>query len=1132
MTLPARLDRVRRVPRAWAVAARCMWAIVAAMAVGEARGNDGPAADGPDAVAVRHFETHVRPVLVERCGRCHGDREQKGGLRVDGLVALLRGGDSGPAIVPGDPAASLLVAAIRHDGVAMPPDGKLADGPIAAIEVWIASGAPWPGMKPAADLIAAGLPPDDTPVATGPRPRSWHDGITAADRGHWAYRLLERPALPADFDGAGAHPIDRFINARLTAAGLEPVEPAEPQVLVRRLYLDLLGVPPSPAETEAFVADPSPDAYDRLVERLLTDRRHGERQARHWLDLARYAESDGYRQDAFRPTAWRYRDFVVDAFNANMPFDRFLQWQLAGDEVAPGDPAALVATGFLRQTPYEYNQVDAVGQWTTILTEVTDVAGDVFLAMGMGCARCHDHKFDPIRQADYYRLQAFFAALDWRDGVVVDPPGTPPPTAAQAAYAARVAEFRGQMAAIEDAARFPAAWAGQLPLSRFPESTQEMIVREPHLRSPWEEQIVRLASRQLKFTPGGLGAEDQRWYQWLSDELAAFEKRQAADKPPEPAVAAVAGDVGCRAPPIRIPGHDDPLEPGFPAVISGAEPVIEPVAGAAGGAGSTGRRRALAAWLTDRANPLTPRVVANRLWQWHFGRGLAANASDFGRLGGEPSHPELLDWLAVELVESGWDLARLDRLIVTSAVYRRAARAAAGDPVAVRGRAVDPDNHLWWRQDCRRLDADQVRDAALAISGELDATLGGPSVPPTAPRRSLYTTAFRNTRDALAEAFDAPDGYASCARRDATTTPTQALFLINGEWMLARARALALAIERDLAAAEQADDGARAAAALRRVTGREPSAETIAEAAAFLTGQRRLLDADASTQLAGFTRRMPQRDGVAAVFDPGGTAPVLALPTTLPTAPGDGTLGDGTLGDGALGGDFTVEAAVLLESLFADATPRTIAARWSGNAKQPGWALGVTGKASRFTPQSLVLQLAGGSGEVETLVPDIRLELQRPYAVAASVRLATDAPGEVLFVVHDLSDNDAAPIERRMPIASRGPLTGKSAFTIGGRDVGGEGGVKGAVWAGLIDDVRLSDGALGRSHLLPEPSDTVIGLWTFEERPGFLADASGRGRPLVRPGAPAPPVADMPRYEALVDLCHVLLNSSDFLYVE
>jgi len=1096
--------RAGHVP-SWTLVAACWAGLVVAVSGAAAE----PPPGGTSAAALSHFEAHVRPLLVARCQRCHGEREQKGGLRVDGLVGLLRGGDSGPAIVAGEPAASLLVAAVRHDGLAMPPDGRLADGEIAALESWIAAGAPWTGTAPAAELIAAGLPADD--VAAGPRPRSWRDGITAADRAHWAYRPLVRPPLPPPTTAATTdHPVDRFIDAALAGAGLVPVGPAAPDVLVRRLSFDLLGVPPTPVETAAFAADPAPDASERLVDRLLADPRRGERMARHWLDLARYAESDGYRQDAFRPTVWRYRDFVVGAFAANMPFDRFLQWQIAGDEIAPQDPAALVATGFLRQTPYEYNQVDAVGQWTAILTEVTDVAGDVFLATGMGCARCHDHKFDPVPQADYYRLQAFFAALDWRDDAVVDPPGTPALTAAQQAYAARVAEYRARLATIEEGARFPAAWAGQLPLSRFPESTQEMILREPQRRAPWEEQIVRLASRQLKFTPPGLGGEDQRWHQWLTEELAAFEKEHAADKPPAPALAAVAGDVGPRAPPTRIPGGG-PVEPGVPAVLGGTGATIEPITAAPGRRGSTGRRRALAEWLTSAANPLTPRVVANRVWQWHFGRGLAANASDFGRLGGAPDHPELLDWLAVELVESGWDVARLERLILTSAAYRRTSRLAADDPAVARGRAVDPDNRLWWRQGGRRLDADQVRDAALAVSGELEPTVGGPSVPPTAPRRSLYVTAFRNTRDALGEAFDAPDGYASCARREATTTATQALFLVNGEWLLARARALALAIERDSAAGPGADAD-RAAAALRRATGREPPAAAVAEAAAFLAAQQRLLDADASTQLAGFTRRMPQRDGLAAVFDPAGEAPVLALPGAAPATSPDG---------------FTLEAAVLLESVAGDATPRTIAAAWNGNAKERGWALGVSGSTGRLAPQSLVLHLAGGTGAVETVAPEIRLEVQRPYAIAVSVRPAVGGPGEALFFVLDLSDNDAAPVERRMPLAAPGPFTGTAPFTIGGRD-----GTAGAPWAGLIDDVRLTAAALGREQFLPEPVPGVVGHWTFEERPGFFADASGQERALERPGVRRPPVADVPRYEALVDLCHVLLSSSDFLYVE
>jgi cytochrome c553 len=450
----------------------------------------GAAAAAPpaaDAEMARFFETSVRPVLVERCGSCHGAEKQKAGLRLDSLVGMLRGGESGPAIEPGDPTASNLVAAVRHESWEMPPDGKLPDDQIAAIERWIAAGAPWPGTRPAAELIAAGLPAAEQDVATdsGPRQRKQKGTITDADRSYWAYQPVQRPDLPPLPSGEGVpdsllrsavhNPIDRFILAQLERAGIEPVAEADRATLIRRLSYDLLGVPPEPADVASFIADPAADAYEQLVDRLLADPRHGGRWARHWLDLARYAESDGFRQDAFRPTAWRYRDYVVDSFNADKPFDRFILEQLAGDELFPHDVAAITATGFLRQTPYEYNQVDVERQRSEILNEVTDVTADVFLAMGMGCARCHDHKFDPLLQRDYFSMQSFFAPLVWRDNGDSSSAGRSAAyTEAQRAFIERTAELRSQLAAIEQDTTDEAAWKG---LERFPPEIKALFFK-------------------------------------------------------------------------------------------------------------------------------------------------------------------------------------------------------------------------------------------------------------------------------------------------------------------------------------------------------------------------------------------------------------------------------------------------------------------------------------------------------------------------------------------------------------------------------------------------------------------------------------------------------------------------------
>ena len=1070
------------------------------------------------------FEEKVRPVLATRCLSCHSDTKQKAGLRLDSLVGMLRGGESGAAIVPGEPDESSLVMAIRHDGWEMPPDGKLADAEIEAIAEWVRRGAPWPGTKPAAELLAEGLPEADAEPEPlfGPPQRKQKSVITDADRSYWAYQPVRRPDVPPHPAGEGLRdgllraeiksPVDAFVLAKLAEQGVEPVAEADRETLVRRLFFDLLGLPPEPADVASFVADPSGDAYERLVDRLLADPRYGERQARHWLDLARYAESDGFRQDAFRPTAWRYRDWCIQAFNADMPFDRFVKAQLAADELFPAEPALAAATGFLRQTPYEYNQVDVETQRQEILNEVTDVTADVFLAMGMGCARCHDHKYDPILQRDYFALQAFFTPLVWQDDRAIAATAAAQ-TGSLNDAANRAAALRRELAAIREACRDPGAWGG---FERFPPTVQELIFKPQGDRTPREEQIVRLASRQLVFNAKKLPEAERLRYEAIEAELTNL--KASGPLPPPPSTTLAIADVGPTPPPTTIPGKPSvgEIEPRVPTVLGGQALESAPLRDDAGAPLSTGRRATLAAWLASPDNPLTPRVFVNRLWQWHFGKGLVGTASDFGVLGEQATHPELLDWLAAEFVASGWSVKHLHRLVVTSAAYRRSSRAADAGESA--GPAIDPENRLLWRQNPRRLDAEQVRDAALAIAGDLDPRAAGPSTPPSKPRRAVYTTVIRNTRDDLCDVFDGADAYASCAKRNATTTALQALYLVNGEWMLARARALALLIDR----AGLADDRAAAAEVIRRVTGREPAADRLAAAAAFLTEQCDRLGSRASTQSIAVVQRMPQRAGLAAVIDPADPAAVLRAE-----------------GAGWPEGDFTIEAHVILQSLFADATVRTIASQWTGNPSDPGWSLGVTSEKSKFKPRNLILQLAGDvskQGSPYVVVPsDIHLQLQRPYYVAASVKTGDDErERRVTFFVKDLSDNDAPLVVKSVPHAFAGSHASPRAFAIGGRDAGRASGSAAHVWDGLIDDVRISSRPLLQSELLWEdgdPEGAVVGHWTFEETPGFAADSSGRGRGLVR-GVPQPNVKDLRRYEALVDLCHVLFNTSEFLYVE
>ena len=535
----------------------------------------------------------------------------------------------------------------------------------------------------------------------------------------------------------------------------------------------------------------SPGAYERLIDRLLASPRYGQRWGRHWLDLVRYAESDGYRQDAFRPAAWRYRDYVVRAFNTDKPYDRFLAEQLAGDELDPGDPELRVATGYLRLGTYEYNQRNVRGQWADILNDITDVTGEVFLGLSFGCARCHDHKFDPISQKDYYRLQAFFTPLLPRDDLTLARPGE------WAVYQAKRAQWEHSAAdivrQIDDLARPYRERGTASATAKFPDEIKAILARPEGDRTLLERQLGALAYRQIAYEHEQVplvlkGAAKARW-----DELQKALKRHDALRPVAPDPVLTATDVGPTAPPTVIPGDrkQEPIEPGYLSVLAPGPAAIAPSPAAPR---STGRRLALAQWLGRSDNPLSVRVIVNRVWQYHLGRGLAGTTSDFGRMGEAPSHPELLDWLASEFVASGWHLKALHRLILTSATYRQAAVRSDSDLAA--GQRIDPENRLLWKRTVQRLDAEEIRDAMLAASGELEPAIGGPGVATARARRAIDTRVVRNAIDPLLDAFDGADGTTSTPRRNTTTTATQALLLINGHWSMARAKAFAARAER------------------------------------------------------------------------------------------------------------------------------------------------------------------------------------------------------------------------------------------------------------------------------------------------------------------------------------------------
>ena len=762
-----------------------------------------------DPAAVRVFEESIRPVLANRCVSCHGADAQEGGLRLDTQAGLAAGGESGPAIDSANPEASLLLAAIRRDGLEMPPDEPLPEDELLALTSWVTSGAVWP--EALAPLRAPGF------------------SVSEEDRNWWAFRPLavaEPPESLADEWSHGA--IDRFVLARLREAEITPAPQASPETLIRRLSFDMLGLPPTPAEIDSFLADLETAesfaaAWERLVDRYLADPRYGEHQARFWLDLVRYSESDGWNQDAYRPHIWRYRDYVVNAFNADTPYPEFVKQQLAGDELAADDPAAIVASGFLRLGIYEYNQRDAAGHWNDIVNEMTDVVGDVFLGMSMACARCHDHKFDPVSRRDYHALRAFLEPVIWRDDQTAATEEQRLAYAAQrAAWEDATADIRQQ---IDDLVTPYHLRKWRSTVDKFPLDIQACYYTPAAERTSWEHQMAYLVSRQFKEEGGGplsgMSKEDKATLEELEKQLAEFDDQKPAPLPAVMSVGSFAGDPS----PTRIPGAPDTIGAAAPEVLRNGHPA-EPLM-AAGNALSEGpgRRTALAGWLANAENPLPLRVIVNRVWQWRFGVGLVSTPNDFGSMGQEPSHPQLLDWLTARFIEEDFSLKRLHKEIVMSATWQQAAQ----HPDAEQAQQRDPSEALLWRSRVRRLRAEEIRDAMLFASGTLDSKLGGPSVEAKTPRRGLYVKSYRNRNDTLLHQFDMANGLERVSVRNTTTTPTQALAMFNGDEVLARATELAKRVEE-----ESTSPAAAVTEAIRLSWGRAPTSDELSRGLAFV----------------------------------------------------------------------------------------------------------------------------------------------------------------------------------------------------------------------------------------------------------------------------------------------------------
>ena len=648
------------------------------------------------------------------------------------------------------------------------------------------------------------------------------DTFTQRQREFWSFQKVREQDPPAVKQKAWVrNPIDSFILAKLEAKGIQPARPADKITLLRRATFDLTGLPPTPEEVEAFLADRSPQAFETVVDRLLASPNYGERWGRHWLDLARYAESEGFKADETRPNAWRYRDYVIQSLNADKPYDRFVMEQIAGDELWPASPEARIATGFARHYPDESNARVLQQRRQEILDDVTDATGAVFLGLTYGCARCHNHKFDPILQADYYRLQAFFANTAADDHIpMLAPDQLTEYRRKQAVWDEKTSAIRVKIAGLLDPLKQKVTTEY---FDKYPPEIQAMILKPAAQRSPFEWQMFAKAKPYLELADEDvvkqLRGEQKKSYDSLKAELAQFDSLNPGELPEGIGMA----DLSRSAPPTHILGvgnyaaPKEEVQPGFLTLLDPAPAKIVPPPGLE----STGRRTALAKWLVDPENPLPARVMVNRIWHYHFGKGIAGTPSDFGIMGDRPTHPELLDWLATEFIRGGWSMKRMHRLIMTSAVYQESAdfRKEAAE--------TDSGNRLLWAFPRHRLEGEVIRDSSLLVAGLLNTKVGGPSVFPDLPdgmpaprggwklstpeernRRSVYIFVRRNTRYPMLEAFDLPDTHESCSRRDVTTTAPQALTMLNDKVALEWAQSFAA---RALAAPDPVDRAFRLA---------------------------------------------------------------------------------------------------------------------------------------------------------------------------------------------------------------------------------------------------------------------------------------------------------------------------------
>ncbi len=755
------------------------------------------AGESAKSVALVSYREDVEPIFKSTCGSCHSIDKHSSGFAIENPEALFKGGTrfGTKAIHSGSPADSALIAMLHGTKQPqMPLNGPPLDPvKLKTIETWIAQGAK-------VDAVKLGWPYTAPIVHVPPHVRN----------SAWAKT-----------------PIDAFLLAKLDAKGLKPASPAPKSALLRRVYADLIGEPPTPEEADAFLNNSSPRAYETLVDRLLADPRYGERWGRHWLDLVRFAETHGFENDGARPRAWHYRDYVIRSFNTDKPYNLFLKEQIAGDELFPNDADAITATGFARLGPWDELSTDHPQRWQDYLNDVTDTTGSVVLGLTVGCARCHNHKYDRITQADYYRLQGFYVSTKWTETRL---PANDPYASQTAASRAKLEGLRKQLADLRQSHR-----ASALLEKQKAAKSGEII------SSIRDEEI----DRYLK------NADRDRRNQ-LESDIRGLEGQIA---PYEPVAEAISEDDRDGKPQhlllrgnLLTPGPE--VKPGFIAALcGGVEKPAEALPPANGH--TSGRRSALANWLGNRDNPMTARVMVNRLWQHHFGRGIVASTSDFGRNGDKPSHPELLDWLAMQFMDGGWSIKKMQRMMVLSNAYRMSTQF---DRVASK---ADPNNTLLWRMNRIRLEGEPLRDSILAVSGRLNPTMGGPSVFPKVSdevlstgsthkwgvsseadglRRTIYVFQRRSLVLPIVEVFDGADMTNTCPRRASTTIAPQALALFNGEFTRTEARYFSERVRKDAGN----DRDKQIERAYKIALCRRPSAEQRLTALSFLTRQTEL----------------------------------------------------------------------------------------------------------------------------------------------------------------------------------------------------------------------------------------------------------------------------------------------------